>query len=154
MKKIIVSAIAALLLLALTACSGNNSATEEAAAATEAPTRAPYLDTQLNEPEWTLAEGDLQLEDDAKLYAEKEDFLYFAIVTNTDGTQELRFKLNDETAAMLKTQSPDAAYYITLNGEKIGDATLSEDCAIAIVTAQNAAGEITSIATKIRGLSE
>ena len=152
MKRLLILSAALLLLFAMTACAGNTPT--ETVAATEAPTQAAYLDTQINEPEWTLAEGDLQLEDNNNIYAEKADFLYFAIVTNTDGTQELRFKLNDETAAMLKAQGSDIAYYVTLNGEKVGAATLSEDCTVVTVTEDNADGELTSIATKIRGLSE
>lgn len=153
MKKHLILAAAFLLLLTMTACAGNT-IPEETIAATEAPTQAPYIDTQLDEPEWTLAEGNLQLEDADNIYADSVDFLYFAIVTNTDGSRELRFKLNDETAAMLKAQTADIQYYITLDGENIGKATLSEDGTVLTVTSDNANGEITAIATKIRGLSE
>ena len=152
MKKILILTAAVLLIAAMTAC-GAGKNTAETAAPTEAPRQASYLDTRLDEPEWTLAEGDLQLGDGNTVYAEKSDILYFAIVTNKDGSQELRFKLSDATAAKLKTLSPDTAYTISLNGEKIGTATLSEDATVATVTAQNAVGEITALATKISVLA-
>ena len=153
MKRVLLLAIAALTVLALTACSGNTAPTETPAE-TAAPTDAPYIDTQLDEPEWTLAEGVLQLEDDDNVYAAGADVLYFAIVTEADGKQELWFRLSDDTAAALKTQSADNAYYMTLNGEKIGAATLNEDCTIAKIAAEDVDGEITAWASKIRGLAE
>ena len=87
MKKVLFLMITALLALALTACAGNSAPTKPAV--TEAPTEAKYIDTQLNEPEWTLAEGTLQLLDgnNTVLASGKDEILYFAIVTNKDGTQ-------------------------------------------------------------------
>lgn len=153
MKRVFLLAIAALSVLALAACSGSTAPTESPAE-TSAPTDAPYIDTQLDEPEWTLAEGVLQLESDGNVYAAGDDILYFAIVTEADGKQELWFRLSDETAATLKTQSPDNAYYMTLNGERIGTATLNDDCTIARIAAEDVDGEITAWASKIRGLAE
>lgn len=163
MKKLLVIIAALLLLVTVAGCSKDeSSATEKtdtassatAAAATEAPTDAPFIDTQISEPEWTYAEGDLKLADQDNVYAQGQDFLYFAFVTNTDGTQELRFRFSDDTASMLKTQSPDIAYFITLNDEKIGNATLNDDCTEATITEENSVGSITENASKIRGLSE
>ena len=151
MKRIIILMTAVLLIAALAAC--GNTAPTETTAVTEAPTDAPYIDTQISEPEWTLAEGELQLEDKDNIYAESADVLYFAIVTDTDGKQELWFRLNDETAAMLQSQSHDNDYYMTLDGEKIGSATLSDDCSIVKISEENVDGEITAWATKIRGLA-
>ena len=152
MKRFLIIAAAVMLLL-LTAGCGYNDTTSPTEAATEAPTAAPYIDTQINEPEWTLAEGVLQLETDDQVYASGDDVLYFAIVTNDDGTQELRFRLSDETAAMLKTQNADNQYFITLNGEKIGNAKLNDACTVATVSEADAVGSITELASKIRGLS-
>ena len=152
MRRLLALASVVLLVLALTACGGNTAPTETPAE-TAAPTDAPYIDTQLDEPEWTLAEGVLQLEGDGNVYAAGDDILYFAIVTEADGKQELWFRMSDETAATLKTQSADNAYYMTLNGETIGAATLNEGCTIAKISDENADGEITAWASEIRGLS-
>lgn len=161
MKKLIVIVAALLLLVTAAGCSNEETSTEKAdtassaaAAATEAPTDAPFIDTQISEPEWTYAEGDLKLADQDNVYAQGDDFLYFAFVTNTDGTQELRFRFSDDAASKLKTQSPDIAYFITLNDEKIGDATLNDDCTEATITQENSVGSITENASKIRGLTE
>lgn len=152
MKRIFIMILSVLCAAALGACAQD----VPAPAATEAPapTDAPYIDTQVDEPEWTLAEGDLTLEDDHQLYAVSEDFLYFAIVGAQPDEMELRFRFDDVTANMLRTQSPDNRYYITLDGEKIGNASISDDGATATITAQDAAQEITALASKIRGLSE
>ena len=147
-KRLMISA--AVLLIALTAgCAKNPAPTEPAA--TEAPTAAPYIDTQIDEPEWTLADGELQLSDDTGVVASGSDILYFAIVSMNDGQQELRFRLSDEKAATLKGRD-SAGYVISFNGEKIGDATLNSSGTVATVTAADAQGEITALATKIRGL--
>ena len=152
MRKIWIMAAALLLLLTAAGCSQGSK--NETAAPTEAPTDAPYIDTQISQPEWTLTEGDLQLEDNDNIYAMGDDILYFAIVTTADGAQELRFRLDNVTANMLTKQNPDNNYYITLDGVKIGNATLNENCTVATITAENANGEITALATKIRGLAE
>lgn len=155
MKKTIIAMLAILLLLFAAGCQDKPSdKADDAQPATEAVTEAPYIPTPISEPEWTLAEGNLQLEDQSSVYAESEDILYFAIVTNNDDTQELRFKLNEETTEMLKKQSADNKYYMTLDGSVIGDAVLNEDCTEVIVSQENAVGDITAIASKIRGLSE
>ena len=141
---------AAVLMMALTAgCAGNSAPTESAA--TQAPTAAPYIDTQINEPEWTLAEGELQLSDDTGVQASGSEILYFAIVSDQNGQQELRFRLSDEKAAVLKDRE-SAGYTVSFNGEKIGAATLNASGTVATVTAADAEGEITALATKIRGL--
>lgn len=151
MKKVLFLMITALLALALTACAGNSVPTEPAV--TEAPTEAKYIDTQLSEPEWTLAEGKLQLEGNGTVYADNTEILYFAIVTETDGKQSLWFRLTDEASVKLQTQPIDGDCYMTFNDEKIGTATLNDDCTIAKVFSENTAGEITSWASKIRGLA-
>ena len=153
MKRLLIIALAVLSVLAFAGCGKENSPAPTTAPETQAHTDAPYIDTQINEPEWTLAEGVLQLADQNTIYADSKDILYFAFITNTDGSQELRFRLSDATAEKMKSQSPDTAYFITLNGEKIGNATLNDTCTEAIVTQENAVGDITALASKIRGLS-
>ena len=155
MKRILLIAAAVLLMILTAACGkGNTPAATEATA--QPPTDAPYIDTQLSEPEWTYAEGTLQLlgSDNTALATGKDDILYFAIVTNKDGSQELRFKLSDAVAAKLKNQSADAAYTMTLNNETIGTATLNSDGTEAVITKENTVGDITQVASKIRGLAQ
>ena len=151
MKKVLFLMITALLALALTACAGISAPTEPAV--TEAPTEAKYIDTQLSEPEWTLAEGKLPLEGNGTVYADNTEILYFAIVTETDGKQSLWFRLSDEASVKLQTQPIDGDCYMTFNDEKIGTATLNDDCTIAKVFSENTVGEITAWASKIRGLA-
>ena len=152
MRKIILLAAVLLLATAMTACGGDTAPTE-LSSVTEAPTDAPYIDTQISEPEWTLAEGVLQLEDDNNVYAAGADILYFAIVTNADGKQELWFRLDDKIAAELQSNSTENAYFMTFNGERVGAANLNDDCTIAKISDENADGEITAWASEIRGLS-
>lgn len=152
MKRLFVFAIALILLLVLTACAGNTAPTEPVV--TEAPTDAPYIDTQIDEPEWTLAEGVLRLADAGTTDAEGSEIVYFAIVTKTDGSQELLFRVDDAAAAALTAQSPDTEYYVTLNGEYIGKASLNKDCTVATVKQEDVEGSITALASRIRGLSE
>lgn len=154
MKKALTLILTILILATLAACGGSKPIETPTLAPTQASTDAPYIDTQVGEPEWTLAEGELSLVDGQTLYASGKNFLYFAIVGATPAEMELRFKLDDATAALMKAQSKDLEYYINLNGERIGTATFNDDCTEAIITSQNAAQEITSLATKIRGLQE
>ena len=151
MKRLFALAAVVLIIAALAACGGDTAETQPAV--TEAPTDAPYIDTQISEPEWTLAEGSLQLEGTGGVYAGNTDVLYFAIVTEPDGSQELWFRLSDEIAAQLQPQKPDDCF-MTLNGERIGSAALSDDCTVAKITDENIDGEITAWASKIRGLAE
>lgn len=152
MKRLFILILTLLLTAALSGCITHWPPEVPTEAPTEAPTGAPYLDAQIYEPEWTLAAGELRLEDDDLIYAEDDDILYFAIVENEDGSRELRFRMDEITANMLTQQDRHNSYYITFNGERIGDAEISADGTIATVTAKNAEDEITALATKIRGL--
>ena len=156
MKRLLLPAVIVILLLILTACSKEAVPTETAVPEelTEEPTAAPYIDTRLDEPEWTLPEVELKLEDKDNIYAEGADIRCFAIITNDDGSRELWFLLNDETATMLKSQDPDNDYYMTMDGDKIGSAEFSDDFTTVIVTSENAEDDITTLASEIRGLSE
>ena len=144
-----------MLVLLTAACGNGKSSSAPETKAPQPATDAPYIDTQLNEPEWTYAEGTLQLlgADNTILASGKEDILYFAIVTEKDGSQELRFKLSDAVAAKLKGQSADSQYTMTLNNEMIGTAKLNSDGTEAVITADNTVGDITKVASKIRGLA-
>lgn len=151
MKRLLAVITAIIILAAFTACSGGG--TEETTAPpTEAPTQSPYIDTPVDEPEWTLPEGALTLEDKDYLYAEGADFICFAIVGAEPDQMKLLFRFDDITANMLTRQSKDNRYYITLDGKKIGDASVSDDGTTATITAQDASEDITSLATRIRGL--
>ena len=151
MKRLLAVFTAILTLAAFTACNGNEPA-ETAIPATEAPTQSPYIDTPVDEPEWTLAEGELTLEDKDYLYAEKSDFVCFAVVGAEPENMKLLFRFDDVTAKMLTQQSKANQYYITLDGKKIGNASISDDGFTATIAAEDAAEEITTLATRIRGL--
>lgn len=141
----------ALCAVSFAACGTNNPANKTETTATQAPTDAPYIHTQIDEPEWTLAEGTLTLEDGTTTYAQGQDFLYFAIVGATPEKMELWFRIDDAVAAGL---TPNPAYYLTFNGENIGKASLNDDHTVAVIKSSDAAGEITELATRIRGLVE
>ena len=151
MKKIIALLLILFTVSALAACSGKTTETEPESSA---PTESPYLATPVDEPEWTYADGVLRLEDSKFIYAEgSQDIICFAIVGAEKEDMELRFMLSDEKAAMIKEQgSEDGRYYITFNGDMVGKATLSDDCKIATVTDADAQGDITELATEIRGV--
>lgn len=151
MKRLLAVFTAILTLAAFTACNGNEPA-ETAIPATEAPTQSPYIDTPVDEPEWTLAEGELTLEDKDYLYAEKSDFVCFAVVGAEPENMKLLFRFDDVTAKMLTQQSKANQYYITLDGKKIGNASISDDGFTATIAAEDATEEITTLATRIRGL--
>lgn len=153
MKRLYLILAVVCLIAVLAGCNSGSVATATEPPA-QAPTDAPYIDTQLDEPEWTLAEGELQLSDSTGVIAENADILYFAIVSNADGSQELRFRLRDEMAAQLKGVEPSGSYFITFNGETVGNAILNDDCTVATVGKDDANGSITDLATKIRGLYE
>lgn len=156
MKRFYLIAAAVLLMILTAACGKGNPSSAPETTAPQPATAAPYIDTQLNEPEWTLAEGTLQLldSDNTVLASGKDEILYFAIVTNTDGSQELRFKLSDAVAAKLKNRSADATYVMNHDDVKIGDATLNSDGTEAVITKENTVGDITRAASKIRGLAQ
>lgn len=151
MKRLLALITAIIILAALAACSGNEPE-ETAAQSTEAPTQSPYIDTPVDEPEWTLPEGELTMEDKDNIYAVGADFVCFAVVGAQPDEMKLLFRFDDLTANMLTQQSKDNQYYITLDGKKIGNATVSDDGYTATVTAKDATEEITSLATRIRGL--
>ncbi len=152
MKRFIAVLAVIMLIAALAGCAKSEPIEPPTVPGTEPPTTPLYIDTPVDEPEWTLAEGKLTLEDDTTVYAEGDDFLYFAIVGADPASMELRFKLDELTAAALSAQGEGKSYFITHNGERIGTATLSADGSVATITSANAAEEITTLATRIRGL--
>ena len=137
------------MLITLAACT----AAEEP---TEAPTEpAPQPHTvapteQEPEAEWTIIDRTMSLEDGDNTYAEGSDFVAFAII-GSDDSAELRFRFTDEIAAMLREQSPDIAYFLAMDGEKIGGAKLSDDCSEATLVGDYTFEELCELSNKIRG---
>lgn len=154
MKKCLI--VCALLLTLLLAACG-----DEPPAPTTAPTAAPTVPpTELHtvaprqsEPavEWVSVEAKLTLEDNDNLYAKDEDFVSFALIGGSDGA-ELRFRLDETTAAMLREQDSETAYYITMNGKKLGDAVLSENCDELTLIGEFSYAKLCMLANQIRGL--
>lgn len=151
MKRLIAILMTAVIAAAFTACAGSDKASDTSS--TEAPTEQQYIATPIDEPEWTYAEGYLKLESGDGAVAEgSRDIICFAIVGADKESMELRFLMSDDAAAKLKEQPADAEYHIIFNDKMIGRATLSDDCKIASVTAADAQGDITELATEIRGV--
>ena len=156
---IILTAALVLLALTLAACGEQPAQTAETSeAVTEAPTKSPYIDTDVNTPEWTPIAIPIYLKDNYYIYAQNEDFLCFAFVGTDEDNAELQFMLNDTTAKMLSEQEPGIRYYISIGEDEthIGDVTLSDDFKTATLKCkgQHDFEAMTKIASRIRGLTE
>lgn len=149
MKKWICILLAAAAVMLLASCGGANDAAQ-------APTEPePQLHTvvptaDLSEPEWAHINGAMTLEDGAGVYARGSDFLCFALVVNGDRA-EIRFKLDDITAGMLREQAPGNPYYVTLDDKKLGDVELNENCDELTLVGSYTYEELCNIADRIRG---
>ena len=155
MKHRILSLILPLMMLAamlLTACGQ-----ESEPAVTEPPTEPP---TQLHTvaptqsqsaAEWASIDAAMTLEDADNLYAKGSDFLCFALITDGEKA-EIRFKLADNIAAMMRGQDPNNQYYITMNEKRVGDVVLSENCDELILSGDYSYNQLCILANRIRGL--
>lgn len=152
MKKIVSWILIALLGLILAGCANGPTAEPTAEPTEPEPQAHTIAPSTPVEPEWAPVDCALTLEDNDNLYAEGEDFRYFALIGTTDEDCELRFMLDEVTAAMLREQNADNAYFITVNGTRLGNANLNEDCTEASVKGQLSYDEMTAMATTIRGL--
>lgn len=152
MKRWIAIIAAIILTLLLAACGGDNS-TQHASAPAEPSaqmhTVAPAAEP--NEPEWAHIDREMTLEDRDNLYAKGSDFVCFTLV-GSDDSAEIRFRLDDVTAGMLRAQSPDNEYYVTMDGERIGGARLNEDCDELTLTGDFTYRKLCELANRIRGL--
>lgn len=106
------------------------------------------------EPEWAAVDCEIRLESADDVYAEGDDFICFALIGNTDEDCELRFQLDEVTAAMLAEQPSDTAYYLIVNGERIGSAAVGDDGSLVTVGDRMSYRELKALATEIRGLAE
>ena len=153
MKKLLLC-LTLLLTLVLAACGDDPT---PSAAPTAAPTEPqPQLHTvapseDAPEVEWASVEVKMTLEDNDNLYAKDEDFISFALIGGTDHA-ELHFRLDEATAAMLREQNPDNAYYITLDEKKLGEVSLSENCDELTLIGEFSYAKLCSLANQIRGL--
>lgn len=138
-------------MLLMSACGGDDSS-QHASDPTEPElqmhTVAPSGDR--SEPEWARIDREMTLEDKDNIYASGSDFLCFALVGD-EKSAELRFKLDDVTAGMLLTQSADNAYYITMDGERIGDAELNDTCDELTLIGDLSYTKLCELANRIRG---
>lgn len=143
----------AILALLTVGCSDNSA--KKADKPTEEP--ATVLHTvpsteQSAQLEWAPVDCEITLESSDSVYAERSDFLTFALVGNSNDNCALRFTLDDATASMLSEQGAKTAYYLTVNGRVLGgEVSLSEDCSELTLTGYSYA-EICALATEIRGL--
>lgn len=154
MKKCLI-VCALLLTLLLAACGDEPPAptTAPTAAPTVPPTELHTVAPQQSEPaaEWASVEVKLTLEDHDNLYAKDEDFICFALIGDSDHA-ELHFRLDEATAAMLREQSPENVYYLTMNEKKLGDVTLNESCSELTLVGEFSYAKLCSLANQIRGL--
>ena len=153
MKRLIaILAAAVLLTLLLTACGG-----DDAPQPTEAPTEPPpqlhtVAPTQSQpDVEWVYVDAAMTLEDADNVYANGSDFVSFALI-GTGGDAEIRFRLDDVTAGMLREQDPDNAYYVTMNGQKLCSVTLNKDCDELTLVLDYSYDKLCDLADRIRGL--
>ena len=153
-NKVLLIFVAVMILAAvsLTACQNSQPAQQTATEATEQLVKG----SDVSKPEWTPIAIPVYLKDNNYIYATQNDFEYFAFVGSNDDDCQLLFKLGDKTAAMLREQSKDNRYYISIGEEEmhIGDVTLNEDCTIATLDGkgQQPYDIMTKLATRIRGL--
>ena len=143
------------LILILAAALVGCSAAQPTEAPTEEPTEpAPQLHTIApaddDSVDWAMIDVKLTLETDAFLLADGSDFAGFAIV-GSGSDAALCFRFTDEVAAMLSEQDPGLSYFITLDGVKLGDAELSDDCSEATLITSMSAEELIELANRIRG---
>lgn len=148
--------LAALLTLLLAACGGDD-APAPTAAPTAAPTEPP---TQLHtvapsqsapEVEWVSIDAKLTLEDNDNLYAKDSDFVSFALIGNEDSA-ELRFRVDETTAAMLREQNSENTYYLTMNEKMLGNVVLNESCDELTLVGDFSFAKLCTLANQIRGL--
>lgn len=146
MKKWICLSLVLITLLLFTACGASDADSSEPAP--QLHTVAPQAD--LPEPEWAHIDATMALTDGTSTYAQGSDFLCFALISDGN-TFEIRFKLDDKTADMLRAQPAGQEYSITLNGEKIGGAALNDACDEVTLTGSFTYSELCTIADRIRG---
>lgn len=149
MKKWIIC-LTLLTALLLTACGGETPAPTEAA---EEPTQLHTVAPSQAQPEaeWASVAVQMTLEDNDNVYAKGSDFLSFALIGSSDSA-EIRFKLDDVTAAMLRQQDPGNKYYVTIDGKKIGDVTLNQNCNELTLIGDFTYSKLCTLANRIRGL--
>ena len=151
MKRLLIILTAAILLaVIMTACAGNT-----APQVTE-PEPQPQLHTVAPAsteptPEWAHVDAAMVLEDADNIYARGTDFVCFALIGNSDSAR-IVFKLDDVTAGMLREQSADNAYYLTMNDERIGDAELNKNCDEVTLVGDYSYEKLCELANSIRGL--
>lgn len=154
MKRILMILMIAALTVVTASCG-----VQQKKASTEPPTEAETqlhtvpAEEQTQPVEWAPVDCEISLESSDSIYAESADFLTFALVGSSDDDCELRFTLEEETAAMLTQQEADIAYYVTVNGEKLkSTVSFNDDCTVLILSGGYSYGEMCSLATEIRGL--
>lgn len=151
MKRRILCLVILAAALWLTACGA------EEPAATAVPTEPPsQLHTVAPRPaqpavEWASVEAQMTLEDSELLYAKGSDFVSFALIV-TDSGAEIRFRLDDVTAQMLRGMDPGIQYYVTVNEKRIGDVKLNETCDELTLLGDFTYNQLCLLSNRIRGL--
>ena len=152
MRRWIAILAAAVLALLLTSCGGDE-APQPTAAPTEPPPQLHTVAPTQAQPEieWVYVDAAMTLEDADNVYAQGRDFVSFALIGTGDDA-EIRFKLDDVTAEMLREQDPDNAYYVTMNEKKLCSVTLNEKCDELTLVLDYSYDKLCDLANRIRGL--
>ncbi|MBR1532748.1 MAG: hypothetical protein IJ639_00120 [Ruminococcus sp.] len=154
MKKYLIVLMILAVALTASACSNSAETSTEPEAAAEPSTQLHTVPpSEAEQLEWAPVDCEITLDSSSAVYAESADFLTFALVGNTDEDCELCFTLDEKTAAMLKTQPADTAYYLTVNKKMLkGTVSFSEDFSELTMKGGYSYAEMCALATEIRGL--
>ena len=154
MKKLLTILMVALIALAAAGC-GQQSNDKDTDKPTEAASNRMHTvpPTEAQEPEWAPVDCEIELHSSDAVYADSKAFRTFALVGSADDNCELRFTLDDETAAMLSKESRDKEYYLIVNEKTLkGDVSLNDDCTEVTMKGGYSYNEMCILATEIRGL--
>ena len=154
MKRFLPILLALLLTVLLAAC-GADDTPAPTAAPTEPPTQLHTVAPTQSQTkaEWAYVDAAMTLEDADNIYAQGSDFVGFALIGSGDDAV-IRFRLDDVTAAMLREQDPNNAYYVTMNDKRLGDVTLSKDCDELTLVIDYSYDKLCELANRIRGFED
>ena len=151
MKRISVILLMIALISVLTACGQEQEATVQPTAAPQPQLHTVAPTTADAEPEWAPVDCKLELISGDQVFADTDDFECFAL-SGSDDSAVILLKLNDTAAQELVSLDELNDYVLTIDGEKIGGADLSDDCKQITLTGDYTYDELCELATRIRGL--
>ena len=151
MKRISVILLMIALISVLTACGQEQEATVAPTAAPQPQLHTVAPTTAAAEPEWAPVDCDLELVSGGQAYADRDDFECFAL-SGSDDSAVILMKLSDAAAHELSSLTELNEFSVTVDGEEIGGADLSDDCKQVTLKGDYTYEELCELATRIRGL--